>query len=74
MSEPKSNGYPVIGVRFSPALKRVVDRYLEIDAHLTYSDLIRDAVREKIKGEAPKIYAQMFEGAAEEGGEEVAET
>lgn len=58
----QSGEYPIIGVRFSPRLKRVIDRYLELGAHLTYSDLVRDAVREKLREEAPELYSQMLEG------------
>jgi len=59
MAESKAE-YPTIGVRFSPSMKEAVDEYLELGIHLTYSDLIRDAVREKIKREAPELYKENF--------------
>jgi len=42
-------------------MKNLMDRFLEMDTHISYGDLIRDAVREKIRRDAPELYAEMFE-------------
>jgi Arc/MetJ-type ribon-helix-helix transcriptional regulator len=42
-------------------LKDLMDRYVARDAHLNASDLIRDAIREKIQREAPELYKQLFQ-------------
>lgn len=50
-----------IGVRITGPMKSLLDRYLSMDAHVSYGDLIRDALREKIKREAPDLYNELFE-------------
>ncbi|MGD0495443.1 MAG: ribbon-helix-helix domain-containing protein [Candidatus Bathyarchaeia archaeon] len=42
-------------------LKELMDRYVARDAHLNVSDLIRDAIREKIQHDAPDLYRQLFQ-------------
>ena len=41
-------------------MKRLIDEFLERDAHISYGDLFRDAVREKIQREAPELYEKLF--------------
>jgi len=50
----------IISARIPRTLKKLIDIYVAKDAHLNESDLIRDAVREKIQREAPKLYSELF--------------
>jgi metal-responsive CopG/Arc/MetJ family transcriptional regulator len=50
----------VIGVRVTKKLKKLIDKYLEMDAHLSYGDFFRDAAREKIQKDAPELYKMLF--------------
>ena len=52
--------FPIISARVSEAFKKVVQKYLEIDTHVTESDLVRDAVREKIEKNAPFLLEEMI--------------
>jgi Arc/MetJ-type ribon-helix-helix transcriptional regulator len=51
----------VVSARIPPRLKRLVGEFIKRDAHLNESDLLRDALREKIKREAPELYNQLFQ-------------
>lgn len=46
--------------RVPTMLKRLIDIYLKKDAHINQSDLIRDALREKIQRDAPHLYREIF--------------
>jgi len=61
----KKNQTASIGVRVTFNMKNLMDRFLEMDTHISYGDLIRDAVREKIRRDAPELYAEMFEVGGE---------
>jgi len=52
--------YKTLAVKVTPQFGRVVEKYMEKDAHVTVSDLLRDALREKIRNEAPELYSEMF--------------
>jgi len=54
----------VLAARVPLALKKLVTRFLAIDTHLNESDLLRDAIREKILRDAPELYRQLFEEAS----------
>ena len=56
----------VISARVPNALKRLVQEYLQRDGHLNESDLIRDALREKIQREAPELYNRLFQEVSAE--------
>ncbi len=49
-----------LNVRVPQRLKRVMERFVSLDAHTNISDLARDAIREKIVKEAPELYASLF--------------
>ena len=51
----------VIAARVPKKLKDLVQRYLQLDTHLNESDLLRDAIREKIKRDAPKLFDEVFQ-------------
>lgn len=50
----------VIGVRVPRSLSDMVNEYIAKDTHLNSSDFMRDAIREKIKRDAPELYKRMF--------------
>ena len=50
----------VISTRITEPLARVIEEYLRMDAHVTPSDFIRDAIREKLKRDTPELYRSMF--------------
>lgn len=47
-------------VRIPQRLKELMQRYVEIDAHVNESDLTRDAIREKIQRDAPELYRELI--------------
>jgi len=50
----------VLSVRITKTMAKLILSYLRIDTHVSKSDFLRDAVREKIKRDAPQLYAQLF--------------
>jgi len=52
----------VIAARVSQTLKALIQKYIAQDTHLNESELIRDAVRQKIQKEAPILYQELFKG------------
>jgi len=50
-----------ISARVPRTLKKLMQQFIVCDAHMNESDLIRDAIREKIQREAPKLYKQIFQ-------------
>lgn len=56
----------LLNVRVPQSLKEIMKEYVTIDAHKDLSELTRDALREKIKRDAPQLYEGLFE---KQGGE-----
>jgi len=54
-----------IGVRVPKRLKELIQKVVEVDAHLNEADFVRDAIREKIQRDAPELYKQLFKDASE---------
>lgn len=50
----------VLSVRVTKPLAKLVEKYLVLDAHMNKSDFVRDAIREKIKKDAPWLYEKML--------------
>jgi Arc/MetJ-type ribon-helix-helix transcriptional regulator len=50
----------VVSTRVTEPLAKVIEEYLRIDAHVSPADFIRDAIREKIKRDAPYLYKKML--------------
>jgi len=50
----------VIAARVPKTLKELIAEFIKQDTHMNESDFVRDAVREKIKRDAPQLYAQLF--------------
>jgi len=48
-----------IGVRVTKNTRELIRRYLELNQHINESDFIRDAIREKIKNDAPELVREM---------------
>jgi Arc/MetJ-type ribon-helix-helix transcriptional regulator len=53
-----------ISARVPRTLKKLMQQFIARDAHINESDLIRDAIREKIKREAPELYKELFQRGA----------
>jgi hypothetical protein len=51
----------IIAFRAPSTLKKLVKKYISLDAHMNESDFYRDATREKIKQDAPELYRQLFQ-------------
>ena len=49
-----------INVRITPTLKKIIKKYIEADTHINISDFARDALREKMKREAPWFLEEML--------------
>lgn len=49
-----------ISARIPKTLKTLMEQFVARDAHINESDLIRDAIREKIQREAPQLYQDLF--------------
>lgn len=49
-----------ISARIPYTLKKLMQKFVLLDAHINESDFIRDAIREKIQREAPELYNQLF--------------
>ena len=53
----------LIGTRVSRSLYKVIREFMKRNGYVTMSDFLRDAIREKIRREAP----QLFEMLSKEG-------
>lgn len=49
-----------LNIRLPNNLKLLMKRYVSLDAHKDLSELTRDAIREKIRRDAPELYAELF--------------
>ena len=50
----------VITTRIPAKMKELLIEFIKRDTHLNRSDLVRDAIREKIRKDAPELYAELF--------------
>ena len=50
----------VITTRIPAKMKDLLNEFIKRDTHLNRSDLVRDAIREKIRKDAPELYAELF--------------
>jgi len=57
----------VVATRVTPNLARLIEEYCRRDAHVNPADFIRDAIREKIQRDAPKLYKKLFQEARQSG-------
>ena len=49
-----------INVRVTPVLKKIVEKCVERTTHINVSDFTRDALREKIKRDAPWFLEEIL--------------
>ena len=55
-----------IATRVTIPFANLIECYLEKDCHVTPADFIRDAIREKIRRDAPNLYDNLFVGKKNE--------
>jgi len=53
----------VVATRVTQRFAELMEAYCRQDAHVNSADLIRDAIREKIRRDVPKLYAELFKEA-----------
>ncbi|MFQ5999901.1 MAG: hypothetical protein ACE5J6_03900 [Candidatus Bathyarchaeia archaeon] len=51
-----------LNVRIPRQLKQLMREYIALNAHKDLSEFTRDALREKIRRDAPGLYRKLFEG------------
>ena len=49
-----------INVRITSTLKKIIEKYVDLDTHINLSDFTRDALREKIKRDAPWFLEEIL--------------
>jgi len=57
---PMSKGTVNVNVRITPTLKKIIEKYIDQDTYINMSDFARDALREKIKRDAPWLIDDMM--------------
>jgi len=55
-----------LNVRVPKKFKDLMIKYVEVGTHKDLSEFTRDAVREKIKRDAPNFFAEMIEKESKE--------
>jgi len=56
----KEKNEVIVAARIPRTLRLLMQEFIKRDAHMGISELIRDAVREKILTEAPDLYRRLF--------------
>ncbi|KXA92254.1 hypothetical protein AKJ66_04460 [candidate division MSBL1 archaeon SCGC-AAA259E22] len=56
-----------IVVRVPSRLTDLIDQYLERDAYMDTSELVRNVLRERIREDAPELYRGIFREGNEDG-------
>lgn len=49
-----------MNIRLPFTLKELVKRFVSMDTHMNESEFVRDAIREKLQREAPKLLLDLF--------------
>ena len=49
-----------LGIRITEPLNKLIERYINLEVHINKSDFVRDAIREKIRDDAPHLYQSVF--------------
>ena len=60
----KSKEVVNINVRIPLTLKEVIERHISLNTHLNFSDFVRDALRAKIRTEAPWFLEEALRAEA----------
>ena len=50
-----------LNIRVPSTLKELIQKYVLMDTHTNISDFTRDAIRQKLRKDAPQLYEQLFE-------------
>ena len=50
----------VISCRVPERFAEIIQKFCSLDAHVNPADFLRDALREKVKRDAPILYEQLF--------------
>jgi len=50
-----------ITFRLPLTLRELLKNYLSLDTHMNEADFLREAIREKIKQDAPRLYKKLFD-------------
>ena len=66
----ESRKLKVISTRVTEPLAKIVEEYLRRDTHVNPADLMRDALREKLKRDVPDLYEKMLSMELREDGSE----
>jgi Arc/MetJ-type ribon-helix-helix transcriptional regulator len=59
MNTEKRDKTVVVSCRVPEKLAEVIKRYCQADMHLNPADFVRDAIREKLKRDAPELCEQL---------------
>ena len=57
---PMSKETVNVNVRITPTFKKIIEKYIDQDTYINISDFARDALREKIKRDAPWLIVDML--------------
>jgi len=50
----------VVATRITEPFAKILEEYMMRDAHASPADLLRDALREKIKRDTPDLYEKLY--------------
>ena len=50
-----------ISFKVTPKFNQAIEKFLVLDSHVSKSDFIRDAIRDKLRQEAPRLLKEMLE-------------
>lgn len=60
----------VVSCRVPERFAELIKKFCQLEAHVNPADFIRDAMREKIKRDAPHLYTELFQAEKEEAFQE----
>jgi len=63
--KPMESQKTQISLRIPTSLKKLIAKVVKHDTHLNESDFIREAIREKIRRDAPDFYTSLFKELGE---------
>ena len=52
--------FSILVVRIRQAMRDIIDEMVKLDTHTTVSEFVRDAIRQKIKQEAPHLISNLL--------------
>jgi len=54
--------YTIITTKITKRMREVIEEYIKRNLHVTISDFVRDAIREKLERDAPHLVEGVFKG------------